>query len=249
MSKEHVAPQWIRKLFPDIEDVDYQRAFQAAGGPVETHSRPGVPFDQTVRDFCEDCNTGWMAALEREVEPILTPLIQDEPRSLDAGSQERIATWATKTVLAFGPTNLGGVPVASPDLYRWFGQWQVPLSGSLIWLARYTVSKQWPISFHHHGMVIAREDQPVPLPGSPTNGFHSVLALGPLVLCVYLVDVAEGPVTSGGSSDRRTLIWPALGPSVRWPPPTAFTTADELEAESRLTPDGPAAPLPAGPAE
>ncbi|MGH3118621.1 MAG: hypothetical protein ACRDQ2_16210 [Gaiellales bacterium] len=233
----------MKKLFPDLTDVDYQRAFQRAGGPIETHVRPGAPFDQTVKDFCEECNTGWMAALEREVEPILTPLVQDQAANVTADEQETIARWATKTVLAFGPTNLDGVPIVSSNLYRWFGQWKVPLPGSIAWLARYTGTEQWPISFHLHGMVIARADQPMPDPASPTNGFHAVLALGPLVVCVFLADVPEGPVATGGSSDRRVLIWPTCGSSVRWPPPTAMASVAELQAESRQTPDGMAAPF------
>lgn len=218
--------------------------FRGLAQPKKPTVGPGQPFDQAVKDFCEDCNTGWMAGLERDVEPILTPLILDEARSLDAVEQERIAVWATKTVLTFGPTNLGGVAVASPELYRWFGQKQMPLPSSLVWLARYTGAEQWPISFHHHGMVIAREDQETPPPGSPTNGFHSVLALGPLVVCIFLADVTEGPVASGASSDRRLLIWPSLGPSVRWPPKTPIASVADLRAESRQTPDGMAAPLP-----
>lgn len=34
------------------------------------------------------------------------------------------------------------------------------------------------ISFHHHGIVIAREDAPMPPVGSPTNAFHSLSAAG-----------------------------------------------------------------------
>lgn len=244
MSREHVAPQWLRKLFPDLSDVEYERAFQVAGGEIEAHRRPGVPFDQTVKDFCRACNEGWMSALEQEVEPILTPLIRDQPRTLDAIQQERIAVWATKTVLAFGPTTPGGVTVASRELYGWFGRKQLPLPGSLVWLARYTGTEQWPISYHHHALVIAREDKPTPSPDSATNGFHSVLALGPLVICVFLADVPEGPLVSGSSNTRRALIWPSLGPSARWPPAEPISTVAQLRTESRLTPHGPAAPLP-----
>jgi len=244
MSREHVAPQWLRKSFPDLSDVEYERAFQVAGGEIEAHRRPGVPFDQTVKGFCLACNVGWMAALEQEVEPILTPLIQNQPRTLDASQQQRIAVWATKTVLVFGPTNPGGVTIAPGELYRWFGRWQMPLPSSLVWLARYTGTEQWPISYHHHALVIAREDKPTPSHGSATNGFHSVLALGPLVICVFLADVPEGPVVSGGSSSRRALIWPSLGPSVRWPPTSPISTVAQLRTESRLTPYGTAAPLP-----
>jgi hypothetical protein len=87
----------------------------------------------------------------------------------------------------------------------------------------------------------------MPPPGSPTNGFHSVLALGPLVLCVFLADVPDGPVATGGSNDRRLLIWPTFGSSVRWPPKAPLTSVAELRTESRLTPGGPAEPLPGKP--
>ena len=102
MSREHVAPDWMRQLFPGLSEVDYERAFQHAGSPLEKHRRSGAPFDQTVKRFCEGCNTGWMAALERELKPILRPLIQDTPGSLDAVSQHQIAVWATKDGPHFG---------------------------------------------------------------------------------------------------------------------------------------------------
>jgi hypothetical protein len=244
LSREHVAPKWIKKLFPDLTDVEYERAFQFAGGELETHRRPGAPFDQTVKDFCEKCNTGWMAALERDVEPLLSPMIRDERASVDALGQERIAVWAAKTVLAFGPTNLGRVAVASQDLYRWFGANRMPLPGSFVWLARYTGTDQWPISFHQHGMILTREDEPPPPPGSPTNAFHAVLAIGAVAVCMFFADVPEGPVASGGSNDRRLLIWPISGATVTWPPEVAFTSSTDLRAESRRTPVGPAAPMP-----
>src|SRR5690554_6219251 len=97
MSREHVMPRWMAKLFPDLAEVDYIRAFQASGGDEAEHTRPGRPFDQTVKDFCVDCNTGWMARLEVAAAPILTPLVMDEPRSLSALDQETLAIWATKT--------------------------------------------------------------------------------------------------------------------------------------------------------
>jgi len=243
LSREHVAPQWIGKLFPELSDVEYERVFQAAGEPIETHRRPGVGLDQTVKNFCVVCNNGWMAQLEDEVKPILGPLIQDEPGPLDALAQERIAVWAAKTILAIGPTNLGKRAIASLELYRWVGERQIPLPGSIVWLSRYTGTEQWPVSFHHHGMVIARADQPMPPPGSPTNGFHSILAVGSVALCVFLADIKGGPMVEGTSSNRRVKIWPTSGDDVWWPPSEPMTSVAELREESRQSPSGTTEPF------
>lgn len=56
------------------------------------HERPGAPFDLVVRDVCEECNTGSMHELEEAAEPVLTPMLRDEPRVLSATDQHTIAT-------------------------------------------------------------------------------------------------------------------------------------------------------------
>jgi hypothetical protein len=232
-------------LFPDLTEVDYIRAFQTSGGDETEHTRPGRPFDQTVKDFCVDCNTGWMSRLEVAAAPILTPLVKDEPSSLSALDQETLAIWATKTVLTAGPTNLGAQPFASESLYRWFGTNQAPLPGSLVWVGRYEGEGQWPISFHLHGMAFGPADEQGQPVGEMFEGFHAVYAIGPLVLCVFTIEHPE-PLTSGGSDPQRKLIWPTKGDPVWWPPERSFLTTEDLVAASRLTPNGPAAPLPRG---
>lgn len=243
MSREHVMPRWLASRFPDLGEVDYVRAFQAADGDAERHVRPGQPFDQTVRDFCLACNNGWMAQLEADTAPILTPLLADEARSLDALEQQRVATWATKTVLTVGPTNLGHELVASEEAYRWFWEKQVPLPGSLVWLGRYAGGEQWPISLHHHGMVFG-EPGPDGQPGPRSvHGFHSVFAIGNVVCCVFLGDSPEGPIATGGGGAERILIWPTSGNDVWWPPARSYESTADLQEASRLTPGGLAEPL------
>jgi hypothetical protein len=245
MSREHVMPQWMGGLFPDLTEVDYVRAFGTASGEYDEHTRSGRPFDQTVKDFCIQCNTGWMSRLEVAAAPILGPLIQGESRSLTALDQEMVAIWAIKTVLTAGPTNLGGEPFASEETYRWFGANQIPLPGSLVWIGRYAGGDQWPISFHLHGMAFGPADEQGRPIGEMFEGFHAVFAIGHLVLCVFQIEHRD-PLASGGSDLQRKLIWPTRGDSVWWPPAHPYRSTDELQEASRLTPGGPAAPLPEG---
>ena len=244
MSQEHVFPLWQADLFPDLAEVDYIRAFQPSDGDGTRQSWPGKPFGVTVGDFCEACNTGWMSDLEDEAKPILSPLIQDEPRGLTILEQEMVTRWITKTVLAIGPTNAGGQPVASQETYRWFGEKRIPLPNSIAWVGRYDGTGQFPISFHQHGIVIGRADEPPPRreDGDPTNAFHAVFAIGNLALFLFSHELPEGPIASGGSNDMRTLIWPTQGP-VHWPPSTSISE-EELKRESQRVPGGIAPPLP-----
>ena len=77
-----------------------------------------------------------MEKLETRARPILTPMLQDEPRVLTAPEQHVVATWATKTMLTMQGANIGGERVVGLDRYRWFYENQTPISVSYVWLCR-----------------------------------------------------------------------------------------------------------------
>src|SRR5438105_14988233 len=68
LSREHVFPQWLRELFPDLGEADYLRRI-VTFSTDEHHVRPGAPFDVVVRDVCRDCNPGWMEKLQTRPAP------------------------------------------------------------------------------------------------------------------------------------------------------------------------------------
>jgi hypothetical protein len=134
MTKEHVFPAWMAPLFPDVPDADHVRRFEELDGSQEEKnewSRP--PFTWTVRDVCATCNNGWMADLEGKAKPILTPLVQDQARSLTLPDMMAIATWATKTVLSTAersqPSTESSIEIITP-------YWRLA-----IWLSRFLVTK------------------------------------------------------------------------------------------------------------
>lgn len=71
----------------------------AQSGPQWT--APSI--NMTVRCVCHNCNSGWMARLESQAEPVLTPMIlgTPTPHALDPPAQLLVATWATKTSYVF----------------------------------------------------------------------------------------------------------------------------------------------------
>ncbi len=237
MSREHVLPRWLGPLFPEFREVDYIRAFQKTGDERQDHARPGIAFDQTVKDFCQRCNNGWMAHLETQTKPILEQLVLDQSRTITAVDQETIATWFTKTILALGPAMIGGTEFVPKETYRWFGEHQMPLSGSICWLGRYAGGEEWPISFHFCGIEFYPECEERPTVVGVTNGFHAVLAIGNLALCLFFASVPDGGLADGYSSAQRTLIWPTVGASVWWPPEKSFEGVEDLKHASQEVPE------------
>jgi hypothetical protein len=237
LTREHVFPQWLSEVFPDLGEADYLRRLVSFDDD-RRDQWPGRPFDVVVKDVCADCNNGWMSTLEHQVQPILTPMLQDQPRTLTVLDQHLLSTWAMKTMLTMQGANIGGERVVALERYRWFCEHQTPLPGSHIWLCRYTDQTRWPLSVHQWGMTVREADGPAPQPGDSMNGFGVVFAIGPVAFWLFGYRLPGEPRTSAGSDDAHLLIWPALGPDVRWPPRVSLGREAELEELARRMPTG-----------
>ena len=237
LSREHVFPQWLRALFPDLGEADYLRRIVTFSTDTH-HLRPGPSFDVVVRDVCRDCNHGWMEKLEARARPILTPMLQDDPRVLTAPEQHVVATWATKTMLTMQGANIGGERIVGLDRYHWFYENQTPLSVSYVWLCRYSDRTRWPLSIHQWGMTIIQGAEGSPSPNGAMNGFGVAFAVGPLAFWLFGYDLPGDVQTRAGSDDSHLLIWPAVGPDVCWPPRQTLEREAQLDELAQRMPTG-----------
>jgi hypothetical protein len=71
-------------------------------------------------------------------------------------------------------------------------------------------------------------------PDGAMSGFGVVYAIGPLTFWLFGYDLQ----TSAGSDDPHLLIWPALGPDVRWPPRQTFEREAQLDELAQRMPVG-----------
>ena len=239
MSREHVFPEWMRELFPEMDEVDYKRSIEnvAEDGPAEEDQWTAAVFSQTVRDVCTGCNNGWMSNLEGTVKPLLSGPMTDQPCRYSITEQHAIAVWATKTVLVA----LRAIPkrpeVVSPAMYRWFAEHRSPLPNSIAWLGRYDGKGEWPVTFKLHAAGYGPIDEPQPRYEDAVKGFHAVFAAGHLAFFVF--GVPDGPRVDGYGHEKRVLIWPNVGGDVAWPPSSSLGEA-ELKSESAELPGPPA---------
>jgi hypothetical protein len=239
LSREHVFPQWLKNHFPELEQVEADHVRRVVTPTTDDeHTRPGPAFDFVSRDVCEACNNGWMSDLENRAQPILAPMLADQPQVLTALDQATLATWATKTMLAMQGVNMGGKRVVGEPRYRWFERHRMPLPASHVWLCHYADRTRRPVVVHQWGITVAPSGAPPPRPDDPINGLGVAFAIGPVAFWLVAYDVPGGPHTEAASDDAHVLIWPALGPDVRWPPPTAVGSEDELRELSRRLPTG-----------
>ncbi len=59
----------------------------------------GRALTSTVKAVCSPCNSGWMSALEGDVQPTLLPMIKGENTGITPVGQNLLATWVLKTAL------------------------------------------------------------------------------------------------------------------------------------------------------
>lgn len=219
ITKQHVWGNWLRKVL-DVGDekIEYRRGVvDRTGEHTHADTWETIPLDLQVRIVCDQCNQGWMEDLEYAVRPILTPLLQNESRELDADEQHTLVKWATLTVLMAQyahPLEKRAIP---PEQYRRFygsGAIALPL-GAQTWLGRYDGSDQWPTSYYHVAAHFSRGGPPPDFP----NAYFVAFSVGYVAFFYIGHNIKDGPVYDPGDAIRPYLvpIWPITG-RARWPP-------------------------------
>jgi hypothetical protein len=130
---EHIFAAWVDKCFPEAAAVRGTSFITARNGARKEYQ--SLPFEQKVRVVCDDCNNGWMSALEIAVAPVLGPMVvSGQWTRLTPAIQRTLATWATKT--AFILQYLHPAERTIPDSeYRQFHRAQGPVARSIVFLA------------------------------------------------------------------------------------------------------------------
>ncbi|BCY01602.1 hypothetical protein PszF2a_13910 [Stutzerimonas stutzeri] len=101
ITKEHVLAKKFRDLFPEAPNQHRwdNKVFSYFGAENLSFVRnvPQGPFNMTVRSVCNECNNGWLSAMEGNAETYLMGLVYG--RQLLSSDDMRIvvSAWAAKT--------------------------------------------------------------------------------------------------------------------------------------------------------
>jgi hypothetical protein len=224
LTKEHVIPKWVARALIDMEPGDEPPDwFQQynAGGLIERDVQRSVQLPSVaVRAVCALCNNGWMSSLENKSKPVIEPMIRGEEVVLNPKQQLQIATWASKTVVAFEsnePTSLVTLP-GDRDLIR--TEQRPPAHHRVRLAARSEVRESMMVTFRIGRSVDAPDEKP--------DVFATVITLGFLRLQVWggHGNPGSGLSQAGSSSPQAVMIWPPTPRAVTWPPPQSVDDAE-----------------------
>src|SRR5262245_51718142 len=107
MTKEHLWPDWLRKVVLESRASGGQKHFHAEierGGKASQYKNPSL--EQRVGMPCRACNGGWMSALENEVKGYVTPMVfRGDKVLLTPERQTSLSRWALKAAMVYEYTS------------------------------------------------------------------------------------------------------------------------------------------------
>lgn len=168
---------------------------------------------------CEPCNSGWMSSLEDATKTILAPLILDGASHVRLSRENllTLATWATKSWMAYA---LLSGPQQNPfttEEYRSMAADPRPLDRSQLWLMR-SFEPGAEVAMTLNTSLLTFGDAP-DLAAAQDNWAYGILSVSTVVLALQLLpaDAPRGmdelvapPMLSSPPVARR--IWPDLRP-------------------------------------
>lgn len=104
LTREHVWAKWLHPYLNIDPSSGYvSAAFHVHPGDVTelVHKKKhgGDPRSRAVHQVCAQCNNTWMSALQREVKPVLLPMLLGEQTRLCASEQRILAAWITMAAM------------------------------------------------------------------------------------------------------------------------------------------------------
>ena len=226
ISKEHLWSKWMREYVEGSSGGTSSRI--RSEGAVKVASKEDWPisgFDREISGPCKRCNESWMGDIEREVAPLLIPMLHNEEVVLRPLEQRTIARWATLKMLVAQEAHTGIKRVIPRDRYRLFYTNRSLSIGAQVWIGRYNGGGSWPTNYRFQPLFCTMpEEEETPFPNAYLLGF----TVGYLAFLYWGHEMRHGPVADTGQiADYLTQIWPATGVA-KWPPPTLME-ADGLD--------------------
>lgn len=206
VSDEHVLAQTLTDLFPRGQFV---HTYELPELGIAPKTKRANRLALSARRFCVRCNNEWMSKIDNAAKPALAPLAAGRSHQIDLSRQEKLATWATKTILSYLAVDHEERRWAEPEVYREFFHARRPLHRSQIWLGT-----------HGTRYIGWQRSSSLVYPGAPDGlaGFASTLAFGRAVF--FLLHHRKPRVRLTPSDDARPFLrqlWPAPEVAIRWP--------------------------------
>jgi len=226
VTKEHVFPEWIAKLLKETLQIEDWAASRPGG---ITWKKPDL--DVAVKRVCKKCNETWMAGIEDEAIPILTPLIlaDETPIHFSTADQTTVARWAYKTALMASFVEKGMRHSAYSDFFKT----QMPPPHSAIIIAAHSGTPFLMLAPRQGTFLLKWRH--LGRSGELKGDFNVItLSIYRLVFQVILYDGDALPFMSIPRIEGTSVLWPIRDP-VSWPPEMKALSDNALNEFATLT--------------
>ena len=224
VNKEHLWPNWLRKVILASRSGGGQKKFRAQlerGGRTISFVKPSLEIE--VGMPCKTCNEGWMHRLEEQVKSFMTDMVDRGLKTLlDDYRQTLLTRWIIKTAMVYEFTD----PLAEQKYFsegdrKAFKESFALPSNLWIWLARY--DGVMPV----HSLQLRAPKLPDVVP----NVYSMTLGANFLLAQVFAYragagDLSQIPLATKGP--RLHQLYPRADGWLTWPPEKTIDD-DELQ--------------------
>lgn len=227
LTKEHVFPQWIWRLY-HAKPESNRYTVNSTATKRKAVKRKASTLDMQVRVACSDCNNGWMSRLEKEIaKPALTSFIRhgEKAKTISDSEEVGLISWAMKMAYVLDFTAASEQRHYDDAQRQSFVETFTPPEGASIWIANYLPDR----NRRAHTSVTNLTLRPKDSPDAVYRGQVSTFAIGKIAFQVLHVFVPDGAAafdwrlaTADRPEKASIQIWPQTGETLTWPPEEYF---------------------------
>ena len=209
-SKEHIFPQWLKKIITETERTEFNRNLITIDSPTSCRiqkfekSANNPTLSSQTKRVCTNCNNQWLSKLENSIIPIFKKLTTEQATELDTQEQTLLSMWASLLSMKWDLTDNNTSGHKSQDI-QFIYKNQLAPNNFRVWLG---YSEDFGVQVSHKTMIMAKRNEIAPT--SP-NLRSTGLQLGTVAL--YILSHEEdvySEVQEANHLNRRLIqIWPS----------------------------------------
>lgn len=220
VTKEHVWPDWLRKVILESRTSSGKKRFRAeieSGGAAKQFKSESL--EMTVKMPCRSCNNGWMSALESQGKEFITGMAdRGQTTLLTRDRQIVLSRWAVKTAMVYEFTSPECETKYFTEVERLAFKERLEIPENVwVWTGRYDGARPMH-SLQRRARGRKPEKDVIRIPTIYSHTFSANF----VALQVFAYRRTEGNLSQAASATRKERlmqIWPLDSTNmISWPP-------------------------------
>lgn len=222
LSKEHLWPDWIGKVFPKHKRQKHSRGAQTFINKKvlrdDVNERSGAVITLKNRVVCQDCNNGWMSVVESETKSILLKMINGPKCKLSQAELEKLSFWITLKIVTAEHADKKEKLLVTPfeERHAMMVERKIPPHFN-IYVGGHSTGQNSAWLRHSWTMAFSPEG-PIPaLAGRERNSQAISFIIGPIFIYVLQARLLGFVPEQHFKFGKLKRIWPSKMHFLKWP--------------------------------